>query len=318
MKLKNLVENFDLARYALQHYPHDADTLDSWLSRFRISSNAVYPYQHEGRLCFLRMAPTDEKVLSQIQAEIDFILYLRAHHYPAMKPIANLSNEYAFLLDSPWGTYCVSAFEGVPGVPIEDSPATSELVHAYGQALGQLHALSAKYEHKASRPAWNEALTRQLLAEAGASNAILAAADALYAELEKLPTTPDCYGLIHYDFEPDNVFWDESSRTLPVIDFDDCIYGWFAMDVAQALDCLGDLSEQNMSADFLAGYRSVHPFSLEQEKQLPLMRRYIDLRKYARLKHCLSEAIANPPEWMISLGKRLENVLEALTQKIVS
>lgn len=318
MKLKNLVENFELARYALQYYPHDADTLDAWLPRFRISSNAVYPYQHEGRLCFLRLASVEEKDLSPIQAEIEFILYLRAKHYPAMKPIANHRNEYAFHLDSPWGAYCVSAFEGVPGMPIEDSPVTPALIYAYGRALGQLHVLSSKYCPKTNRPAWNEILSRQQLLEAGSSEAVLIAADALFTSLGRLPATPDCYGLIHYDFEPDNVFWDEGSCTLSVIDFDDCIYGWYAMDIAQVLDCLGDLSAQDLSAGFLAGYRSVRPFSPEQEAQIPLMRRYIDLRKIARLKHCLSEEVTNPPEWMRDLRKRLENALESLTRRIIS
>lgn len=151
-----------------------------------------------------------------------------------------------------------------------------------------------------------------MLVEAGASEGILTAADALFADLSELPATPDCYGLIHYDFEPDNVFWDEDSRARSVIDFDDCIYGWYAMDIAQVLDCLGDLCAQDMSADFLAGYRSVLPFSAKQEALLPLMRRYIDLRSYVRFKHCLSEEVANPPEWMIHLRHRLENRLAQL------
>ena len=49
MKLKNLVENYSLARLALTHYALDADSLDSLLPRFRISSNAVYPYLNRGQ-----------------------------------------------------------------------------------------------------------------------------------------------------------------------------------------------------------------------------------------------------------------------------
>lgn len=314
MKLKNLVENFDLARLALQHYPHDADTLDEMLPRFRISSNAVYPYLDQGQLCFLRMAPVEEKELTYIQAEIEFILYLRANGYPAMQPIANDRNEYAFHLDSPWGTYCVSAFAGVPGMPIENSPSTPELIRAYGRALGQFHALSAACDAAIPRPAWDEALTRQMLTDAGAEDTILDACDHLSNELHALPVSPATYGVIHYDYEPDNVFWVESTQSISVIDFDDCIYGWYAMDVAQALNELDD----KWAETFLEGYRSAFPFSPEQEAQIALMRRYIDLRSYAQLKHCLSEGSPNPPEWMVKLRVMLERKLTALEKAITA
>lgn len=314
MKLKNLVENFSLARLALRHYPHDADTLDEMLPRFRISSNAVYPYLNQGQLCFLRIAPVEEKELTRIQAEVDFILYLRANGYPAMQQIANDRNEYAFRLDSPWGTYCVSASAGVPGRPIEDTPLSPEIVHAYGQGLGRLHALSSGYEAPAIRPARDAALTRQMLTDVGAEDAILDAHDHLCDKLRALPTDRSCYGLIHYDFEPDNVFWDEASQSVSVIDFDDCIYGWYAMDVAQALNELDD----EWAEIFLEGYRSAFPFSPEQEATLPLMQRYIMLRSYARLKHCLSEGLPNPPEWMVKLRVLLERKLTVLEKAITA
>ena len=314
MKLKNLVENFDLARLALTHYDHDEDSLDSMLPRFRISSNAVYPYLDQGQLCFLRLAPLEEKNPAHVQAEIDFIQYLRGHGYPAMQPIPDNTGRLTFLLDSSWGAYCVSAFAAVSGAPIEDTPLTPEIVHAYGQSLGQLHALSSVYEAPANRPAWDAVLNREVLKGTGASLAILSACDRLFVALRALPTDRSCYGLIHYDFEPDNVFWDASSRSISVIDFDDCLYGWYAMDVAQALNELDDA----WAATFLEGYRSAFPFTAEQEATLPLMRQYIMLRSYARLKHCLSEGLPNPPEWMVNLRAMLEGKLKLLEKAITA
>ncbi|MBQ7138573.1 MAG: phosphotransferase [Clostridia bacterium] len=313
MKLKNLVENFDLARLALTHYTHDTGSLDSMLPRFRISSNAVYPYLNRGQLCFLRLAPLEEKNPAHVQAEIDFIEYLRGQGYPAMRPIPDNTGRLTFLLDSHWGTYCVSAFAAVSGAPIEDTPLTPEIVYAYGQGLGQLHALSAVYDAPAIRPAWDTVLNRDILQSAQASPAVLAACDKLFNALRALPTDRSCYGLIHYDFEPDNVFWDASSHSISVIDFDDCLYGWYAMDVAQALNELDDA----WAATFLEGYRSAFPFTAKQEATLPLMRQYIMLRSYARLKHCLSEGLPNPPEWMVNLRAMLEGKLNLLEKAII-
>ena len=313
MKLKNLAENFALARLALTHYAHDADSLDSLLPRFRISSNAVYPYLNRGQLCFLRLAPLEEKNPAHVQAEINFIEYLREQGYPAMQPIPDNAGQLTFRLDSPWGTYIVSTFTAVPGAPIEDTPLMPEIVHAYGQSLGRLHALSAVYDAPAIRPAWDTVLNRDVLLDAQASPAVLVSCDKLFNTLRALPVDASCYGLIHYDFEPDNVFWDAASHSISVIDFDDCLYSWYAMDVAQALNELDD----EWAKPFLAGYRSAFPFSAEQEASLPLMRQYIMLRSYARLKHCLSEGLPNPPEWMVNLRAMLEGKLKLLEKAII-
>ena len=314
LKLKNLVENFDLARLALTYYNHDDDSLDSMLPRFRISSNAVYPYMNQGKLCFLRLAPVEEKNPAHVKAEIDFILYLRSHSFPAMKPISSKDGKLTFVLSSPWGNYCISAFEAVPGKSLENTPLTPEIVHAYAQGLGRLHALSSAYEAPAIRPAWGDVLNHDVLQQVQASSAVVAACDKLFDALRELPTGHRCYGLIHYDFEPDNVFWDADNHRISVIDFDDCLYGWYAMDVAKALNELDD----EWGAIFLEGYRSAFPFSPEQEATLPLMRQYITLRSYARLKHCLSEEVPNPPEWMVSLRAMLEGKLILLEKTLAA
>lgn len=313
MKLKNLVENFDLARLALQHYPHDADTLDSILPRFRISSNAVYPYFNQGQLHFLRIAPLEEKRPDHVQGEIDFIQYLREHGYPAMKPISSTDNQLSFVLTSPWGAHCVSSFAAVHGTPIEDTVLTPEIVQAYGRSLGRLHALSAGYQAPAVRPAWHEAMNQNTLQAVNASPAVIRACDKLFVELSALPADNSCYGLIHYDFEPDNVFWASDTQTISVIDFDDCLYGWFAMDIAQVLNEL----DSQWSETFLAGYRTSFPFTATQEETMPLMQRYIMLRSYMRLKHCLSENVPDPPAWMVELRKMLTAKLSVLEAAIL-
>lgn len=313
MKLKNLVENFNLARLALSHYSHDADSLDSMLPRFRISSNAVYPYLDREQLCFLRLAPLEEKNPCHVQAEIDFIQYLRKHGYPAMRPIPDNDGRLSFILTSPWGKYCVSAFAAVPGIQIENTSLTPEIVYTYGQGLGNLHALSSAYESPTVRQAWNDVLNQTVLLQEHAAPAVIEACEKLFATLHELPTDSNSFGLIHYDFEPDNVFWNADNRTISVIDFDDCLYGWYAMDVAQALNEL----DAAWAATFLAGYRSAFPFSPQHEATLPLMRQYILLRSYSRLKHCLSEGVLNPPEWMVNLRSLLENRLNELESAII-
>ena len=126
-------------------------------------------------------------------------------------------------------------------------------------------------------------------------------------QLTLLPQTAETFGLVHYDFEPDNVFWDAKNHQCSVIDFDDGMYHWFALDVEQVFDCLTEFFEgdalQKAKKQFLKGYRTHHAFTEEMEASMPLMRRFINLYSYSRLRHCLSEPVSEKPEWMIHLEK---------------
>lgn len=51
-------------------------------------------------------------------------------------------------------------------------------------------------------------------------------------QIDSLPREDNAYGLIHNDFHPYNFMID--GDTITVFDFDDCIYGWYALDIAIA------------------------------------------------------------------------------------
>lgn len=306
LKLEYLFENFDLARTALAHYVHDPARLDESLTWFRISSNAVYPYFHQGELHFLRLCPTAEKQLPDIAAEIEFIRYLRAQGYPAMEPVHTLSGELCATISTPWGDYHMSAFKRVPGKALEDIPLTQDILHAYGSSLGRMHRLSADYTPTLRRPSYEDAAVTMRSALPGKLHPVLA--DVLH-QLSRLPRTKESYGLVHYDYEVDNVFYDGATQRISVIDFDDSLYHFYALDVEQALDSLGELVPiadfpQARSA-FLAGYRTEHPLPPEMEAAFPLMRRFIDLRTCARLHACLDSQPKENPAWLTSLKARL-------------
>ena len=129
----------------------------------------------------------------------------------------------------------------------------------------------------------------------------------------KLPTTKDNFGLIHYDFETDNVFYDEVTKTYNPIDFDDAMYHWYAMDIEQALDSMKeDMPEEQVEPainQFINGYRSEYDISDDMLKLLPIFRRYANLYGYVRVLRSIEEKWNNEPEWMVTLRIRLENLL---------
>ena len=81
------------------------------------------------------------------------------------------------------------------------------------------------------------------------------AADAVSRDLEGFGKTPDRFGLTHADFLPENLLLNHGD--LRIIDFDDCGFGWYIMDIATAVFPL--LGEENFDPAFegmVEGYRS--------------------------------------------------------------
>ena len=76
LELKYLFDNRDLALMLLSNWAYDCEKLDI-MDYCRISANAVYPFYQDGKVCFLRFAPVEEKQPQMVWAELDFLRYLR-------------------------------------------------------------------------------------------------------------------------------------------------------------------------------------------------------------------------------------------------
>ncbi|MBE5801017.1 MAG: hypothetical protein E7319_01895 [Clostridiales bacterium] len=328
LKLKYLFENFDLAKNCIELWDHDPEHLEETLGWFRISSNAVYPFRQKDGLCFLRLCPAEEKPLADVESEIAIIQWLRAEGFPAMEPVPMKDGRLCARLATPWGGHVASCFRQVAGKPLEDIPAAPALVEGYGRCLGQLHRLMQACPYGNQRRSHRELLreTEQRLATHQAPPALLDCCRSVEHQLSLLPITKDNYGLIHYDFEPDNVFCDPQTGLFAVIDFDDMLRCWYALDVVRALDGLCDvggdtdtpcqLPDYDPAALFLRGYRTVRSFTDADEAALPVMRRLVQLVEYAGLLHVLSEEVQHPPEWMVQLRWRLEEKMRWLAGEL--
>ncbi len=321
MKLEHLFENYDLARKALENWPLDQPILDEQLSRFRISSNGVYPFTFQEELCFLRLAPASEKLKQNLLGELEFIQYLRSRGYPALEPLPAENGALCLVLDTQWGRYFATAFKAVPGEPVENLPLTAEMVYSYGRSLGRLHTLSAEFQPETPKWGYRDALrwAAAILAQDDAPPEMAAALNRLEADLRQLPKEPELFGLVHYDFEPDNVFYHASTHTCSVIDFDDSMYHWYSLDIEQALDSLLQLPVPpglDAAQLFLRGYQEERNYSAQMEAMRPLMRQFIDIFAYARIFRSLTSRPAAEPDWLVSLRSKLELRLREIRQRV--
>lgn len=311
MKLRHLFNNPALAEMLLKNWDYDPASVELF-EYFRISANAIYPFRQNGAICFLRCCPASEKSKDNLVAELDFICYLREQGYPALEPLPSKSGELLVQKMTPWGEQYASAFKRVAGKALDETDYADEVIYAYGAALGQLHQLSSIYSPGQSKRwshaqvlDWIEATLRDL----GEQGLALEECQLLRHSFARLPVQAANYGLIHYDFEPDNVFYDQASRTINVIDFDDAMGHWYVMDIVQALHCLKSQIptpvHEAKQATFIQAYR--RHFALDEElfAAAPLFRRFANLYSYTRNLRSTQEQWEHEPDWMVGLRRKL-------------
>ena len=310
LTLKHLIDNRPLTLMILANWDFDADSLDL-LDEFRISSNATYPFYCNGEVELLRFAPVSEKSEESLAAEIEFLRYLDLHGYPALRIIPSRNQRDFEKVETPLGQYFACVFARVSGDSMDKIRLTEDIVMTYGRTLGSLHNLSSSYAPEHKRWSYTDvfAWIRSTLLDIDADDLALSEADFLEKILDALPKSPETYGLIHYDFELDNVFFDEDTESCYVIDFDDAMLHFYGVDVEKALDSLREeMSDKEYSAArgwFLTGYRSVRALSDETLELFPLYRRFVSLYGYARIVRAIHEPVDNEPDWMSDLRDHL-------------
>ena len=308
----------------MEFYECDMDSVDEMLRYFRISSNAIYPFRlkPDGRICFLRLSPAEEKRLDDVKSEICLIERLIDKGFPAMRPVPMKDGKLFGQINTEWGTYNVSCFEKVSGNSLEDTRGTLQIIKGYGKTLGELHALMKEYPYSEERRNHKMLLCEieERMQKYGSLEIVRKEFEDVCKELESLPLSTSDYGVIHYDFEPDNVFYDDKEESFSVIDFDDALCCWYALDVVRALDALDevieDVSTEEAIAGFLEGYRSATSFTEEQQQSMMLMRRFVRLQEYTTLLHVVSEDVENMPNWMSNLSQKLKCKIRRLEESM--
>jgi Ser/Thr protein kinase RdoA (MazF antagonist) len=127
--------------------------------------------------------------------------------------------------------------------------------------------------------------------------------------LQKIPQNKSNFGLIHGDYEFDNVFYDKNTKKYSIIDFGSSIYHWYAMDIEITLNNIKEELPQNdyekMKKLFINGYNLEYQINEDEIKHFPLFKRFENLRKYIGLKISLEETWDNEPLWILELRENL-------------
>jgi Ser/Thr protein kinase RdoA (MazF antagonist) len=309
--MRALVDTLDdrwqspIAEEIAGRWPYDPGTLFYW----RASANFVFIFKQKERDYILRFNHASERTLAYIQAELDYLNHLAAHEVPVAKAIPSRAGKLVESVETSLGVFHAVVFDTLPGEHREFGELTPEMFVAWGRALGTLHLAAQSYQ-KAGRPTWQDhlsAIKELLSSEEKGARELLEGAE---RQLQALSVHPGNFGLIHFDFELDNLLWCE--ERLGIIDLDDAAWYWYAADIAFALrDLFGDNAAQvdlhhPSFLAFVQGYRQVREIPQEEVERIPLFLQLHNLRSFARVSQVVAEpAQDDDPAWLAELRQKL-------------
>ncbi len=198
----------------------------------------IYEFNRADGDYILRIGHSLRRSEELIHGEVDWINYLAAGGAGVAQAVPSVAGRLVETIDDgAGGAFLATAFVRAPGAQSGRVEWTPAFVEEYGRTIGRLHRLSRSYrlaDPAWRRPAWDD--------ESNESVAFLPATDRVASEtfrqtiahLQRLPQTPDAYGMIHQDAHGGNFFVDDRGR-LTLFDFDDCCYGHFIYDVAMVI-----------------------------------------------------------------------------------
>lgn len=249
----------------------------------------IYEFERADGAYILRISHTLRRSPALIQGEVDWINYLAAGGVSVAKAIHSANDQLVEAIDDGQsGHFLATAFVKAHGQRPWDS-WTPALYTTYGRLLGAMHALTQHYQPApgAWRPAWDDAsmdfVGRYLPATEGLAKAKY---HALCEHLHTLPQDNTVYGLIHQDAHGSNFLVDEAGQ-ITLFDFDDCVYSWYANDIAIVLFyTVMDAEDwpaytQEFMTHFLQGYRQQYRLDPQWLREIPHFLKLRELELYA-------------------------------------
>lgn len=316
MKIEHLVDNRELVMEILKNWEFNKENLEI-LNQYRISSNAVYPFWNKEKVQILRFSPKSEKMPETINAEIEYLEYLRRNGLLVPDIVLSRKQESLVTVLTKWGEYSAVVFGKVEGKRLDKIELTDDLIINYGKELGKLHKLSQKYKAVDYKRVthtdqfnWMKKILSAFPDECSAIEELRMISN-MMSEIERTDLN---YGLIHYDYELDNVFYDEESKHFSIIDFDDAHYNWYVVDIIKSVDNileeLPSMSENDVFNLLIEGYNKI--ISLDQSLlgKKDVFRRYIRLYSFVRAIRAIGKLPDIKPGWMDHLVNRIRTNLE--------
>jgi len=302
-----------VADQILEKWDHNPDSL----VYFRASANFVFSFEENGKLRYLRFNSTDERTVEETENEMEILCFLNKRDPNIVKPILSKNNRFVEVVKTKIDDYIAVVFEGYDGKMYEVEDLSEDHFYTWGKTLGKLHKTMDQIPQKllSKRKTWQDHLDLVKVLIPDSEKELLKELEAI----EKWAQSTNVKrGLIHYDFELDNLHW--YPDTIKIFDFDDSAVYWYGADIAYALRDLfnGKIDTENPNYKrFMVGYGSEFEIDENLKQDLSMFMKLHNLYSYVRITRSLDYEIKeDSPDWIKGLTGKLTNYLESLRAHI--
>lgn len=261
---------------------------------WRSSARHVFEVSGDGPhgTAFLRFAPAGHVPRADVDAVALLMNRLADRGVGCARALGSSSGKLVETLSTSIGPVHATLVAAAPGSLLDADDLTADQARAWGASLATMH-------RDGSAAAAGVALadggdrTERDLGLLGGDERVTEAVHAVRSRLAQRARTPDAFGLIHGDFELDNLAW--TGDRAVAYDWDEAEASWFAADIAYAVRDL--VTDPRVLLDgplplldaFLDGYRAGRPEADVDRAQLVLFTAANALRSLARLVPVLAE-----------------------------
>lgn len=225
--------------------------------------NFVFACSLHGERSVLKVTDSRHRSRGALETQLIMLNALKHHAANVCAPLPLTGDGHIFKIDVEGTPFYIVAYPYAAGKSVE----TTEHGYRMGQALAELHGSMRQL----SRHAFDEIGTGDNPAKVRDAARILKVSEQVYAAVSEGHRSSDVQ-LLHGDFNAANLKIDSS--TVTIFDFDNCVYGSPAYELANSLYMVlfdevrresGELTcYHNFRQDFLEGYRSAsHELPLE-------------------------------------------------------
>ena len=279
---------------------------------WRSSASHVFVLPDPRGKRYLRFVPDACRAAGAVEPVSVLMHRLASGGAAVVTPVPTETGSLTATVPTELGTMHAMVVEAAAGHEIDAEDLTDDLAREWGRALALVHDGAA-----GSDVDLPEAFAE--LAEIpdrfAADPALVKAAVRLADGLARLPRDRSRFGVVHGDFELDNLAWDAGRAT--AFDFDEAAQSWYAADIAYALrDLTGpdgepDPSRRPLVQAFVAGYRGVRALDDADLANLRLFAGAHAACSAVRIARALEWSGTDEPEWRAELRADLTGMAGA-------
>ncbi len=242
----------------------------------------------------LRLSHSDFRKRIDIEAELDWLIFLNNNDLPVVEVIQTNSNSDLIQIGWAKDYFTIVCFDKIKGNKITKKDWNNKHFNRLGEITGRLHKIGNQYENKNGLryKDWDK------ITEFGFykylpqdKRELIKLYQRLVSQIKELPKTDENYGLIHYDIHHGNYLLTEHDSKLVLFDFEMTCNSWFINDIATILYYANHFPNLMNEADFSTrfmenfwkGYEKENRIKEEEKKWISIFLLYRDLMVFGLL-----------------------------------